>query len=45
MDNHEMLLQAIKLMAMGFGMVFALLSVFYVLIKALFIVFPAKGGK
>ena len=41
MEFDELVMEALKLSAMGFGMVFALLSVFYLLIQGLKILFPA----
>ncbi len=41
----EMFTQAIQLMGMGVGMVFAVLAIFYVLIKLLIRLFPEKEGE
>lgn len=41
----EMFLQAVRLMGTGVGMVFAVLALFYVIIKLLIRLFPEKGGE
>ena len=42
MTVQELVPQALKLMGVGVGMVFAVLAIFYGLVKALMFVFPAK---
>jgi Na+-transporting methylmalonyl-CoA/oxaloacetate decarboxylase gamma subunit len=42
MDIGTMFLEALKLMGVGVGMVFAVLAVFYLLIKTLMILLPEK---
>lgn len=40
-----MFVQALRIMGMGFGVVFMVLALFFALIKALIRLFPEKKGK
>jgi Na+-transporting methylmalonyl-CoA/oxaloacetate decarboxylase gamma subunit len=42
MNVQDMIVQAFKLMGVGVGMVFAVLAIFYGLVRALMFIFPAK---
>jgi hypothetical protein len=42
MDVHALVLEALKLTSAGLGMVFAVLAVFFGLVKALMFLFPIK---
>jgi Na+-transporting methylmalonyl-CoA/oxaloacetate decarboxylase gamma subunit len=45
MNVNQLVSQALRLMSAGFSMVFLVLAIFYGLVKALLILFPAKEEK